>query len=47
MIFEEIVDSVLRRYSIASPEAQERGRAMLKGLHNLLDQTHQRAKNFL
>lgn len=41
MIFEEMVDSVLRRHSIVNREEQERGRAIIKRLRDLLGQTHQ------
>ena len=37
----EIVESVLRRHPIVSPEEQESGRVIVKRLHDLLDQTHE------
>jgi hypothetical protein len=41
MICEEIVNSVLRRYRIGEPIAEERGRELVKRLRELLDQTRQ------
>jgi hypothetical protein len=41
MICEEIVNSVLRRYRIGEPIAEERGREIVKRLRELLDQTRQ------
>ena len=42
MIFEEVVNSVLRRYHITESMEQESGPAIVKRLHELLDQTPQR-----
>lgn len=42
MIFEEVVNSVLRRYHITESMEQGSGPAIVKRLHELLDQTPQR-----
>jgi hypothetical protein len=41
MICEEIAYSVLRRYRIGEPMAEEPGRDIIKRLRELLDQTRQ------
>ena len=46
MIFEEVVNSVLRRYHITESMEQESGPAIVKRLHELLDQTPQRNPSF-
>lgn len=46
MMFRQMVDSVLRRNSTATPEDQERGHAIIKRVRDLLDQTHQEQTAF-
>ena len=38
MLFEQVVDSVLRRYRISQPKEEEPGRVIVRRLHELLDE---------
>lgn len=41
MLFEGIVDSILRRHAVARPAIEEKGRVILERLHELLDDSQQ------
>jgi hypothetical protein len=45
MLLEQVVDSVLRRYGIGQHKEEEEGRAIIRRLHELLDDPHASARN--